>query len=238
VAFFNPFTNEIRELPARITYYERLCFSAPPTSPDCIVVGFLDFRVFFHFVAGEPIWHQLELDIGGAGLFSLEFPFFCGRDMYALRNQGEVVVFREAGVWEVVVDRLPTSSCSEAKYFLTTCNQHLLLLMVGDFGEAVEVFKLTEELEWEKMDGLGRHAIYVCEASSSCLRMAAKTPEMENKIFFQDSIPRKERLCFTLWKHAGFTRLMAGILSRKLVSRISISMPTIMPGLNQIGASF
>jgi hypothetical protein len=151
------------------------------------VVGFSFSVVFFHFVAGEPIWHRLVLDIGDATSFSLELPTFCGREVYALRDKGKVGVFRKVGhdyVWEVVVDRLPTSSCSAVEYFLTTCNQHLLLLLVGDFGEPVEVFKLTEELEWEKMDGLGRHAIYACESLSTCLCMAAKTPEMENKIFF------------------------------------------------------
>ncbi|KAJ9539768.1 hypothetical protein OSB04_026274 [Centaurea solstitialis] len=186
LTLFNPFTNEIHELPARRTYSENFCFSAPPTSPNCMVVGYSSFQkgFFFHSVGGEPIWRRLVMDVS----FSLEFPTFCGRDVYGLRSQGRVDVFREVGpgyVWEVVVDRLPTiDSCSAVDYFLTTCNQHLLLLMVGDFGEAVEVFKLTEELEWEKMDGLGRHAIYVCETLSTCLCVAAKTPEMENKIFF------------------------------------------------------
>ncbi|KAJ9568518.1 hypothetical protein OSB04_004484 [Centaurea solstitialis] len=191
LTLFNPFTNETRELPARRGSTGRFCFSAPPTSPHCMVMGFSGFVVFFHFVAGEPIWYRLVLDIS----VSLEFPTICGQHAYGLRNKGQVDVFRGVGRGgqvdvlrgvgpKVVVDRLPTSSCIVVEYFLTTCNQDLLLLMVGDFGEEVEVFKLTEELEWEKMDGLGRHAIYVCEAISTCLCMAAKTPEMENKIFF------------------------------------------------------
>ncbi|KAJ9550294.1 hypothetical protein OSB04_014339 [Centaurea solstitialis] len=238
LVFFNPFTSEIRELPARDTCSESFCFSAPPTSPDCIVVGFSGSHVFFHFVVGEPIWYELVLDIS----FYLKFPTFCGRDVYGFCNGGRVGVFREFGqcyVWEIVADRLPTSSRYAAvAYFLTTCNQHLLLLMVEDFGEAVEVFKLTKELEWEKVDGLGRLAIYVCDALSTCLCMAAKTPEMENKIFFSRLHSKTERLCFTLWKHACFTRLMAGILSMKLGWRIPINIPTIMRGLNQLGASF
>ncbi|KAJ9551419.1 hypothetical protein OSB04_015464 [Centaurea solstitialis] len=187
MAFFNPFTSEILKLPAKWMSTKSFCFSAPPNSPDCMVVALSSFDVLFHFVGGEPIWHSL--DIGDVPpTYYAEFPTFCGRDVYALRNKEEVGVFREVGnsyVWEVVVDRLPTlGSCSAVEYFLTTCNEHLLLLMVGDFGEAVEVFKLTEELEWEKMDGLGRHAIYVCETLATCLCIAAKTPEMENKIFF------------------------------------------------------
>ncbi|GJZ54065.1 hypothetical protein Tco_0608950 [Tanacetum coccineum] len=55
--FFNPFTRDIIELP-RVSFFASCCFPAPPTSPDCIVVGFTaDMRCLVHFVDREPlIW--------------------------------------------------------------------------------------------------------------------------------------------------------------------------------------
>ena len=49
MVFFNPFTNDIHKLP-RVHPVDTFCFSAPPTSPDCMVVAFstidVPFRLF------------------------------------------------------------------------------------------------------------------------------------------------------------------------------------------------
>ncbi|KAI3720031.1 hypothetical protein L6452_20938 [Arctium lappa] len=39
MAFFNPFTSDIRKLPIMVPDFDSFCFSAPPTSPDYMVVG-------------------------------------------------------------------------------------------------------------------------------------------------------------------------------------------------------
>ena len=63
------------------------------------------------------------------------------------------------------------------------CDQDLLLVIVGKFGERVEVFKLDDsKQEWVKVNGLGKHMIYVC--GITCLCVEAKSKEMENKIYF------------------------------------------------------
>ncbi|XP_076898244.1 F-box protein At4g12382-like [Bidens hawaiensis] len=38
--FFNPFTSEVIQLPIMPDDFRTICFSAPPTSPDCMLVGF------------------------------------------------------------------------------------------------------------------------------------------------------------------------------------------------------
>nr|GFC96811.1 hypothetical protein CTI12_AA149750 [Tanacetum cinerariifolium] len=38
--FCNPFTNEVHDLPVTNDYFYSLCISAPPSSPDCMVVAF------------------------------------------------------------------------------------------------------------------------------------------------------------------------------------------------------
>ncbi|MFS7908839.1 hypothetical protein Hanom_Chr01g00087801 [Helianthus anomalus] len=63
--FFNPFTSDIRVLP-HAPHLDTCSFSAPPTSSDCMVVGFTFtpcsriWRVYIHFVAGEPSWHSFK----------------------------------------------------------------------------------------------------------------------------------------------------------------------------------
>ncbi|PWA86335.1 hypothetical protein CTI12_AA146440 [Artemisia annua] len=187
MVFFNPFTYDIRKLPV-VGYLESFCFSAPPTSSDCMVVGFTtkgESNFYIHFVAGEPSWCTLG---GGDDPSSFHFPTFCGQDVYVLRNDSGVDVYRKVGhedySWETFIAEAPRSCCtSPAKHFLAKCDQHLFLVVVGDSGESVEVFKVNEsKKEWEKVRCLGTHMIYIC--ATTCLCIEAKLPEMENKIYF------------------------------------------------------
>ena len=192
--FFNPFTSDIRELPES-PYLKTYCFSAPPTSPDCMVVGFTTSSEWFliHFVGRESSWRRFGLSFGDEDPNSYRFPTFYGRDVYALCNEGGVDVFKELGdedyTWDFVLEEAPTSYCtSKAQRFLVKCNhedkcdQHLLLVIVGEFGESIEVFKPNDDEKWEKIYDIGRHMIYICYKAPLC--MEAKTPQMGNKIYF------------------------------------------------------
>ncbi|KAI3681742.1 hypothetical protein L6452_36546 [Arctium lappa] len=210
IAFFNPFTSEIRKLTVRpLGGLESYSFSALPTSPDCMVVAFLQDRyVAFHRLAsGEPSWHVIALEhdlVDNNNVVNnphnnnyFEFPVFCGEDVYTLCG-GRLEVFRGMDSddendfsWKRVVDAPRSTSTTRAKYFQAKCDghDHHLLVMVEEFGKSVKVFKLNVEKdknnptrEWEEIDGLGRHVIYICD--TSCVCMDAKTPEMENKIYF------------------------------------------------------
>ncbi|KAI3720032.1 hypothetical protein L6452_20939 [Arctium lappa] len=201
VVFFNPFTSDMRELP-NVPHLDCFCFSAPPTSPDCMVVGFLTFNqettIYLHFVARESSWRIFQLDHGGGDSFLLSFPIFCGRDVYVLSNEGRLHVFKDYKLsFETVVAEAPKSCCiALTEYFLVTCDQHLLLVIVGDFGESIEVFKLNDSTkEWEKMDGLGRHMIYIC-GTTPCVCMDAIIPEMENKIYFPLYHSKNKKMVF------------------------------------------
>ncbi|KAF5823378.1 hypothetical protein HanRHA438_Chr01g0038641 [Helianthus annuus] len=189
LAFFNPLTSKILKLP-EVPSLDSYCFSAPPTSGDCMVVGFTLFgHVLIHFVSRESIWHLISLNLVGDDPYSFQFPTFNGRDVYTLCNNNKGLnVFRDMAEvdfsWEVVVDEAPSSRCrSLTQYFLSSCHQHLLLVILGKFGESVEVFKLKESTEeWEQTNSLGKHMIYISDASCICLD--AKLQEMENKIYF------------------------------------------------------
>ncbi|KAI3714138.1 hypothetical protein L1987_72728 [Smallanthus sonchifolius] len=200
LVFFNPFTGDIRKLPPVRYYLDSLCFSAPPTSPGCMVVGFTEGGnsscVCIHFVGREQSWVMIRLDFDGATPNLFSFPTFCGRDLYVLCDKGEVYVFKslfklQGYYYKKVVG---ARSC-EGEYFLVKRDQQFLLVIVGKFGEYVEVFKLNDYTkEWEKIDCLGRYMIYIC--GTTCLCIEAKAPEMENKIFFPRFASKNGKIVF------------------------------------------
>nr|GFC14638.1 cation/H+ exchanger, cation/H+ exchanger, CPA1 family [Tanacetum cinerariifolium] len=103
-----------------------------------MVVSFTKGDVYIHFVAHEPFWRAL-----GVGPYSIRFLTFMGRDLYTLRNEGELIHFKDLGEddYSVKLDEAKaTRVCcrSPAQYYLMTRDQHLLLVVVGKFGECVE----------------------------------------------------------------------------------------------------
>nr|XP_043609453.1 uncharacterized protein LOC122581309 isoform X2 [Erigeron canadensis] len=89
IVFFNPFTNDLRELPNPGFHLESLCFSAPPTSPDCIVVGFdhiPEWDVYILFLAQEPTsWHLGEEDVSWK-IFEAKVPTSSCRSQWQIGN--------------------------------------------------------------------------------------------------------------------------------------------------------
>ncbi|XP_021982973.1 F-box protein At3g56470 [Helianthus annuus] len=193
LVFCNPFTGKIRKLPsAKPCSFGSLCFSAPPTSPDCIVVGFTThgpYHVYIHFMSREPpSWRRYRWDDYGNDPHSDLFPTFSGRSIYALCNNGRVDAFsfsdRGKGDYSLKVVKVEAPTRPRANFYLSKCDQHLLLVIVGEYGgESVEVFKLNDSTkEWEKINDLGKHMIYISE--TSCICLDAKSPQMGNKIYF------------------------------------------------------
>ncbi|XP_071719359.1 F-box/kelch-repeat protein At1g57790-like [Rutidosis leptorrhynchoides] len=207
VMFYNPFTGDIRTLPhLDFPYIESFSFSAPPTSPDCTVVGLTtigEWTVYIHSVSRDQSWRKLHLDFGDYSPGSFWFPTFFGRDIYIL-NYGGLDVFtytkngdgNENYIWEFVVCEAPkVYGRPSTKYYLTKSDQHLLLVFVDEFEKSVEVYKLnqsTEELE--KLDNIEKYTIYVCD--TTCLCFEAKTSKMENIIYFHHSYSENNKSVF------------------------------------------
>ncbi|KAL8204820.1 hypothetical protein R6Q57_010443 [Mikania cordata] len=150
----------------------------------------LDIITFIDPIHNERYFIRTPQELNGDyQIFYSSFPTFCGRVVYALCNNERVDSFRDMTEadnysWESVVGKAPRNRCkSPAQYYLSSCDQHILLVIVGEFGESVEVFEVNESTyEWEKIDGLGKHMIYISDTSCICLE--AKSPEMGNKIYF------------------------------------------------------
>ncbi|MFS7908655.1 hypothetical protein Hanom_Chr01g00085701 [Helianthus anomalus] len=97
--------------------------------------------------------------------------------IYALCNNKRIEAFRDIAdddfTWDEVTNNVPIRS--SADYFLSSCDQHLLLVIVGVFGDSLEVLKLNNSTDgWEKIDGLGKHMIYI--SNTSCICLEAKSP--------------------------------------------------------------
>ncbi|PWA89330.1 hypothetical protein CTI12_AA112260 [Artemisia annua] len=197
LVFFNPFTNDLRELPEAEHNLGSLCFSAPPTSLDCMVVGFKREHVYIHFVNQETKWRTLSL---ATEPHSVCFSTFYGRDLYALCKQGELMVMNNLGTEDyaskLVEAEDPKSYCEPStQYFFTKCDQHCLLVGVGEYGKVIKVFKCNESKQaWEKVDSVGKHVIYIC--GTTCLCIEAKEPKMENKIFFPRLHTKNRKVVF------------------------------------------
>ncbi|PWA56760.1 hypothetical protein CTI12_AA414480 [Artemisia annua] len=198
LVFFNPLTNDLRDLPLTLHDLESLCFSAPPTSLDCMVVGFTTECVYILHVNQDETWRELRS--GTDPLPPVCFSDFYGRNVYISCERGELCVINNIGEkghsWGPVEAEAPKgSSRSTKQYFITNCDQHTLLVTVGEFGEAVEVFKLNDsEEKWEKIDSLGKHTVYICGTAWFCIE--AKEPKMENKIFFPRLHTKNKRVVF------------------------------------------
>ncbi|XP_071688366.1 F-box/kelch-repeat protein At1g57790-like [Rutidosis leptorrhynchoides] len=198
--FFNPFTSDIRKLPRRNypLIIDKCCFSAAPTSPDCMVVVITtlgDMQVYIHHVSREQSWRRLAFtDFYSV---SLCFPTFYGQDMYALMR-GRLYVFRHTKEddyeWQSVEWDLPYIKPS-MKYYLTKSDQHVLLVSVDVFEKSVEVHKLNQSTsKLEKLKSLGKYAIYV--SATTCLCIEATTPKMENKVYFHQSYSENNTILF------------------------------------------
>ncbi|PWA34801.1 hypothetical protein CTI12_AA615670 [Artemisia annua] len=200
LVFFNPFTTNLRKLPEASYGFYTACFSAPPTSPDCMVVGFPitdQCLVLIHYVARESSWQPIVV---GTEPNSMRFPTFFGQDLYALDGDGKLIGFKELGEEDYssafVEATVPIGCCtSPTRYYLMKCDQNLLKVIVGKFGESVEVsmWDFSKE-EWEKIHSLGNRMIYIC--GTTCLCIEAKTREMENKIYFPILHSKNQKIVF------------------------------------------
>ncbi|GJU68980.1 hypothetical protein Tco_1255239 [Tanacetum coccineum] len=201
LVFFNPFISDLRKLPPTPSYRHLMsvCFSAPPTSPECMVVGFstsVESPVYIHYVAREPSWRILGV---GFDANIIHFSTFFGPDLYALRSEGELISIKdlvEEDSATFVEFKAPLSSCrSPSHYYLMRCDQDLLKVIVGEFGVPIEVFKWNDSKhEWEKIHSLGKYMIYICD--TTCLCIQAKTTLMENKIYFPLRHSKNRKIVF------------------------------------------
>ncbi|PWA17129.1 hypothetical protein CTI12_AA630340 [Artemisia annua] len=204
--FFNPFTGDIRELPEVEPFASSFCFSAPPTSPNCMVVELGNYDstswgIYILYVSPKPPLGTVGVGNADAGSDpSLRYPTFYGGNLYASLADGRLVFLEKIedvdSSSRLILVKSPRSCRGPStRYFLVNCDQHVLLVIMCEFGESIEVFKFNDlTKEWEEINSLGRYMIIISD--TTCLCIEAKMREMENKIYFSRLHSESEKIVF------------------------------------------
>nr|GEU78121.1 hypothetical protein [Tanacetum cinerariifolium] len=163
--FWNLFTNAFRNLPGMAGFrFYWLCFLAPPTSPNCMVVGFGEEGIYIHFVGGEKSWRLVSLDYDDDDYpFHFYFPTLYGQDLYALdsgeelhNGNGHVSVITETNE---IIKVLPPKTAKEVmarereRKARTTLLMALLEDHLAKFHKMVDAKEMWEAIK-SRFEGL------------------------------------------------------------------------------------
>ncbi|MBA0755531.1 hypothetical protein Gogos_021029 [Gossypium gossypioides] len=170
--FFHPFTNQRIDLPRLIQRhtlekYGRMCFSTPPTSPNCMVFGILDDSPTI-----SDVKSFIEEKVDGQTSVTRQIIWKIGH----LRSQQ-----KGSRCWKII-DKLKLPCDSIQENFLVECSGELISICMGHIGEYVRVFRLNYhyEIRWEEVHNLGDEMIFASRTGSMCMR----THSMGNTIYF------------------------------------------------------
>ncbi|PPS04739.1 hypothetical protein GOBAR_AA15929 [Gossypium barbadense] len=192
--FFHPFTNQRIDLPNiqrhTLEEYGRMCFSTPPTSPNCMVFGILDDSPTVSDVTiihrGESSWPNIRYKTNNVRFYTSHGnPVFYKGAFYCLGIDGKLGIFdpskRGRRCWKII-DKLKHPCDSIQENFLVESNGELISICMGHIGEYVRVFRLNYhyEIRWEEVQNLGDEMIFASRTGSMCLR----THSMGNTIYF------------------------------------------------------
>ncbi|XP_030930088.1 uncharacterized protein LOC115955855 isoform X3 [Quercus lobata] len=199
--FFNPFTQAILPLAEnmdRALDFSCIGFSSSPPSSECVVVNLskhesdAKFVVEYSSSLGQDLdedldhWHENEFNDADFS-FNNNSPVFYKGAFYCLGKKGNLGILKlnddGENTWEVLTK--PKSPCMSGydQNYLVECDGELFSVFVGNMRKWVQVFKLNEsKMTWIRVENLGNHMFYLSCSSSFSVR--AKTPGMENKIYF------------------------------------------------------
>ncbi|KAL3503533.1 hypothetical protein ACH5RR_037982 [Cinchona calisaya] len=189
---YNPFTKTIICLPDLDPIGQTYFFSSLPNSSDCVVVAISFFIGAVSLIRpGMDKWIHTELlkeevDVNFDRTHT--YPVFLNDSFYFLGGKNDClgVLKIEEGETNAVLsvyklDRPCSRSCD--KIYLVECDGEILAVFVGKTERWVQVFKINlSKMVWEEVESLGKYSLYLCNLST--LAVPAKTPAMENKIYF------------------------------------------------------
>ncbi|KAF7831160.1 F-box/kelch-repeat protein [Senna tora] len=205
MSFLNPFTEEIIKLPTlRIKHSASsyaMSFSSLPTSPDCIVVGFVGISTTAAKSELEIIATIMEEDYEWS-VYSVHqnskswsnnrsSPLFYKRAFTLLNLEGRLSFcryepedddFEEDLSWDMPeILKVPCSSFHQN--FLLECDGKLMSIFVGEMGKWLQVYSLHyAPIRWEKVESIGNYVIYVSRSSSVAIE--ARIMGTNNRIYF------------------------------------------------------
>ncbi|XP_027148049.1 F-box/kelch-repeat protein At1g57790-like [Coffea eugenioides] len=177
--FFNPFTKQKIELPPSGTAFRAMCFTTPPTSPDCIVFGLSTFSDDYVDIGtierGKTDWHLEEYKNETRFRPSTHTPVFHKGSFYCIDLAGKVGIFypnNSENKWTVLT-RLTKRRCERVirQNFLVAVDGELLAVLNHD-NRKVMVERLDRTNgQWKPVQDLGK-ILYV--SHGACFAEDAK----------------------------------------------------------------
>ncbi|XP_057951021.1 uncharacterized protein LOC131145857 [Malania oleifera] len=202
MCLFNPMSGELIKYPEKLPLpFNGICCSTLPTSSDCLTIAIhgTERRAIFSYIRSESEereWVDFE-EINSTNFTSICNPVFMYDTFYFLGVDGNLGVLDlnvDYGEWDVLAK--PKRPCKSFRYgYLADCDGEVLSVFVGHSGEWVEVFQLDwPAMVWVKVESLGNYVLFV--SRSSCVCAVARTPEMENKIYFPRFYGQSQNVVF------------------------------------------
>ena len=189
--FCNSFIKKLISVPPQtdMNTCQSFGFSSLPTSPGCIIVGISLFSISFFNFSVEEDWHEVDRDDYAYFTPNHNSPVYFDGAFYFLGQDGNLGVFSYEELhdgalidWDVL--KKPRKPCNSFDHnYLLECDGKLFSVFVDNLGESVGVFELNNTtMAWRKVRDLGNYMFFMSPSSS--FSMVAKTPGMENKIYF------------------------------------------------------
>ncbi|PPE00006.1 hypothetical protein GOBAR_DD02986 [Gossypium barbadense] len=209
--FFHPFTNQRIDLPSierhNLEEYGRMCFSTPPTSPNCLVFGILnDYPITSDVTIihrGESSWTNICYKTNNVRFYTSHGnPVFYKGAFYCLGIDGKLGIFdpnkRGSRCWKII-DKLKLPCDSIQENLLVESNGELISICMGHIGEYVRIFRLNYDydIRWEDVHNLGDEMIFASRTGSMCLQ----THAMGNTIYFPSFDNGGNGLFYSLASH-------------------------------------
>ncbi|CAL1403049.1 unnamed protein product [Linum trigynum] len=203
VFFFNPFTDERIDLPELDSYeFEGIAFSSPPTSSDCVVLGYSvgkqDLNLAY-VCRGESRWTESVVERNGTQFMrSYANPVYHQGLFYLIGGTRSLCTFdpveRDAKLLELAGNDKSTVSIQGS--YLLECNGKLLSVYTDRVGEFLRIYELNREAAtWE---GLDDTMLFLSSASSlSTTSAGARISGLGNKVFL-DRFREKDSVFYSL----------------------------------------
>ncbi|KAG8366538.1 hypothetical protein BUALT_Bualt17G0090300 [Buddleja alternifolia] len=197
--FFNPFTNEKVELPSITCSFSSVCFTTPPTSPDCTVAGIFSSSTirdidFGLLKVGDKKWKSQGFEnTDGYFWISTCPPLYYNGVYYCLDSHSRnIYVFdpTEEDNWRWVPYR-KTSRDEEEEKDKDELHEHYMVEVEGDIWgvfvtkkeRRVSVKKLdSSHMRWIELETLGNKCLYVSPNGS--FAETCTVNGIANKIYF------------------------------------------------------
>ncbi|XP_059635676.1 F-box protein At4g00893-like [Cornus florida] len=169
--FFNPFKNEVIELPPlEVQHCEVASFSSPPTQPDCIIFV-LDNSCSDTKITICPLkdkkWTMYEFD---THFHPVENVVYFKRSFYCAEINGALGVFNlEERKWKTLPESkaIPKGAYKQKTYLVEGTDGELLLVMEACLFSWIRVYKLDfAKMRWVIVEKLEKRTLFLIDSTS------------------------------------------------------------------------